>query len=423
VQRGSVRFALTSQVVRQYRKAGPATTIRKAPRPRQVPSREFAKASCYTRSVPERTRQPNLFCVATAVLLGALLAGMHASSQDAVSPPSSSPDSPSPVELVRTAVANEVAAANDDSTKHMFRSRKQTPQGSQTRLYVETREAMAGITIANNDQPLTPEQMADEENRLAGFVGNPEQLRHKHSQEQESAERTLRIVKALPDAFLYDQDGEERGSADLGKDGDRLVRLKFRPNPAYHPPSHVEEVLTGMQGVVLIDSEARRIARIDGTLFKEVGFGWGILGHLDKGGHFLVEQRDVGDGSWDISRMSLGFTGKILLFKSLSIKSNEAFSDFRRVPSGTTFAQGVEMLKAEAAKLAETHKREQGRRPRSQEIQESIAAISDYATSRRGGLRASSAQRFLPHGQPFDEIFFNAIARSSLVADGNRSLG
>jgi hypothetical protein len=215
---------------------------------------------------------------------------------------------------------------------------------------------MAGITIAYNDKPLTPEQIGDEENRLAGFVSNPEQLRHKHSQEQESAERTLRIVKALPDAFLFDYDGEERGATDLGKDGDRLIQLKFRPNPAYHPPSHVEDVLTGMQGVVLIDSVAGRIARIDGTLFKEVGFGWGILGHLDKGGHFLVEQRDVGDGSWDVSRMSLGFAGKILLFKSISIKSDEVFSDFRRVPADTTFAQGVEMLKAEEAKLAENSK-------------------------------------------------------------------
>jgi hypothetical protein len=185
-------------------------------------------------------------------------------------------------------------------------------------------------------------------------VGNPEQLSRKHTQEQESAERTLRIVKALPDAFLFDYDGEQQGAADLGKEGARLVRLKFRPDPAYRPPSHVEDVLTGMQGFLLIDSAARRIARIDGTLFKEVGFGWGILGHLDKGGHFLVEQRDVGDGSWDVSRMSLSFTGKILLFKSIAIKSEEVFSDFRRVPATTTFAQGVEMLKAEQARLGRT---------------------------------------------------------------------
>jgi len=291
-----------------------------------------------------------------AVLLVALFAGMGASSLSSGIAATPAQDSASPIELVRAAVANEVAAADDTTAKHMFRSRKQTPQGYQTRLYVETREAMAGMTIAYDDKPLTPEQMRSEEGRLAGLVGHPEQLRHKHLQEQENAERTLRIVKALPDAFLYDYDGEERGSADMGKDGDRLVRLKFRPNPAYHPPSRVEDVLTGMQGVILIDFASRRIARIDGTLFKEVGFGWGILGHLDKGGHFLVEQRDCGDGSWEISRMSLGFTGKILFFKSIAIKSDEVFSDFRRVPADTTFAQGVELLKAEEMKLAENHK-------------------------------------------------------------------
>jgi hypothetical protein len=312
-----------------------------------VDCRERADPNCYTGSVSDRTKWAGLIGGATAVLLGVSLSGIGAASTS---------DSASAIELVRAAVANEAAAANDNSIKHMFRSRKQTPQGSQTRVYVETRSAMAGMTIAYNDQPLTPEQIQGEENHLAGLVGDPEQLSRKHSQEQQTAERTLRIVKALPDAFLYDYDGEEPSALDLGKGGDLLVRLKFRPNPAFEPPSRVEQVLEGMQGFVLIDPAARRIARIDGTLFKEVSFGWGILGHLDKGGHFLVEQRDVGDGSWDISRMSLNFTGKILLFKSLAIKSDEVFSDFQRVPADTTFAQGVEMLKAEEARLSANRK-------------------------------------------------------------------
>jgi hypothetical protein len=314
------------------------------------------RRNCYTESVPDRTRRTQLIRIATVVLLCSLLTQMDATSYGAEAPSRAPTDSTSPIELVRAAVANEVAASNDSSIKHMFRSRRQTPQGSQTRLYVETREAMAGMTIAYNDQPLAPEQMRGEENHLAGLASDPEQLSHKHSQEQQTTERTLRIVKALPDAFLYEPDGEESGTADLGKDRARLVRLKFQPNPAYHPPSRVEEVLDGMRGIVLIDPLALRIARIDGTLFKEVGFGWGILGHLDKGGRFLVEQRDVGDGSWEVSRMSLNFTGRILLFKGISIKSEEVFSDFRRVPADTMFAQGVEMLKAEEAKLAENHK-------------------------------------------------------------------
>jgi hypothetical protein len=43
--------------------------------------------------------------------------------------------------------------------------------------------------------------------------------------------------------------------------------------------------------------------------------------------------------------MDLNMTGKILLFKSLSLISNEVLSDFRKMPENLTFAQGVQMLK------------------------------------------------------------------------------
>jgi len=104
---------------------------------------------------------------------------------------------------------------------------------------------------------------------------------------------------------------------------------------------------------MLIDTNKQRIARIDGTLYKEVGFGWGILGHLDKGGHFLVEQGDVGDGTWDMLKMSLAFSGRILLFKHFDMKSNETLSDFRPVPKALTFAQGVDLLKKQESVLAQ----------------------------------------------------------------------
>jgi len=146
----------------------------------------------------------------------------------------------------------------------------------------------------------------------------------------------------------------ESSGVGLDKEGTQLVRLKFRPNPGYSPPSHVEQVLTGMQGYLLIDTTVRRIARIDGTLFREVTFGWGIFGHLDQGGHFFVQQADVGDGAWDITEMNLNITGKILFFKSLSMVSDEVLSDFRRVPSDLSFAQGVKLLEAEQEKLAQS---------------------------------------------------------------------
>jgi len=258
-----------------------------------------------------------------------------------------------PAELMRKAVQNEIKASQDDSAHFLFRGIKTTPQGSTTRLYVETKEATAGLVVAYNGKSLTPEQRQAEEARVERFIRNPEELRKKREQEHEYAERTLRIIRAMPDAFVFEYAGEEQGSEGIGRAGDPLVKLSFRPNPNYQPPSHVEDVLTGMQGYVLVDAASYRLASIDGTLFKEVGFGWGILGHLDRGGRFMVQQQEVGDNLWEISSMTLKFTGKILLLKSLNIRSTEIFSGFKRVASDLTFAQALDLLKKEESSLAE----------------------------------------------------------------------
>jgi len=283
------------------------------------------------------------------------LAGAAVPAQISSAPISSAPPSSTPIpagELVRLVVANEVAAANSTAIKHMFRSRKQTPKGSQTRLYVETDDAMAGMLIALNDQPLTPAQQQGERDHLAGLMNNPDMLRKKKAREKDDADRTLQIVKALPNVFRYEYAGTQMGEADFGKAGRELLRLNFTPDPAYSPPSRVEQVLTGLKGYLLIDAASRRLAFIDGALFKDVTFGWGLIGRLDKGGHFRVRQAEVSEGAWDITEMDLSITGKILLFKSLSMVSDEVFSDYRRVPDKLTFAQGVEMLAAEREKPA-----------------------------------------------------------------------
>lgn len=291
-------------------------------------------------------RQPHRahFAIAGAFVVATLPWGISAQASD-------QPDNLSPAALVRAVVANEVAASNNGSVKHMFRGRKQTPRGSQTKLYVQTTEAMAGLLIANDDQPITQHEFENESARLDHLATDRDDLRRKQKQEHEDAEHSLRIIEALPDAFVYEFDGMEPGREGVGEVGDELVRLRFRPHPHYSPPSRVEQVLLGMTGYLLIDKNACRLVKIEATLFREVSFGWGILGHLDKGGSFLVEQADVGDRTWEVTHMRLDFTGKIMMVKHLVIKSDETFSDFRRVPDDLTFARGIEMLKSELARL------------------------------------------------------------------------
>ena len=256
-------------------------------------------------------------------------------------------------DLVRATVANELAAAHNSAAKFMFRSRKQTPKGTQNRIYVEANEALATLTIGENDRPFSAQKERAETDQLSSLANNPEQLRKKQIREKQEMEHTFCIMKALPDAFQYEYAGTESSADGLGKAGDQLVRLKFTPNPSYTPPTRVEQVLEGMQGFLLIDLRAKRLARIDGTLFKDVTFGWGIFGRLDQGGRFRVQQADVGDGFWEVTAMNLNFNGKILLFKTLNIVSDEIFSDFQRLPENVPFARGVELLQSEQMKIAQ----------------------------------------------------------------------
>lgn len=250
----------------------------------------------------------------------------------------------SPVELVRRVAQTEIAVSKGNGNV-VFSDHKANADGSWTKLMVETSQGMAGMLVAINDKPLTPDQRRAEDSRLAQLITNSKELSKKQKSEKEDAVHIARIVKALPDALLYELDGTDMGNQEMGKPGEPLMRLKFRPNPQYRPPSRVEQVLTAMQGYILIDTVQRRIAKIDGTLDKEVGSGWGILAHLPKGGHFLVQQAEVLEGHWEITRTALSFTGKMLLFMNMSITSDESFSNFRPAPSNLSFAQGVELLK------------------------------------------------------------------------------
>jgi hypothetical protein len=263
------------------------------------------------------------------------------------------PPALSPADLIREAIENEIKASKDESAHFMFRSTKTTPKGSVTRVYIEAKEATAGMTVAYEGKPLTPEQRKAEEARIDRFIKSREELRKKHKQEQDDADRSMRIIRAIPDAFLFEYDGEQPASPGVGKLGEMLAVLKFHPNPDYQPPSRNEQVLTGMQGTIMVDPVRKRLASIDATLFKDVSFGWGILGRLDRGGHFLVQQQDIHDPYWYLSRMDLKFTGKILLVKNLSISSTEVFTHVKLVPPETTFAEAVEMLKKEEPVVAE----------------------------------------------------------------------
>jgi hypothetical protein len=248
-----------------------------------------------------------------------------------------------PRELVRRVIQNELKASQQDNTHYMYKDRRQTPDGSKTKMMVETKQGTVAYLVAVNDKTLTPEQRAQEEQRLQTFLSSPEEQQKKKKDQQQDNDRIVSMFRQLPNAFTYQYDGVIPGS-----NGHEWVRLKFEPDPNFDPPSRETSVFKAMSGTMVVDPVSERLAKIEATLFKEMSFGWGILGHLDKGGHFIVDQSNIGDDRWEPTYMNIQFTGKALLFKTINLHQIDKTSDFVRVSDDLTLAQGVDMLKKQA---------------------------------------------------------------------------
>lgn len=254
-----------------------------------------------------------------------------------------------PLELVRRASQNEIKAS-DIVHYCMFRDSIDYKDHAVSREIVRTNQGGLWTTLLRNGKPLTAEERKKDKDRLVKFANNPDERRKRREANKAEDQRASLMLSSLPDAFLYTYIGTDRGP-----DGGELVHLKFTPNPKFSPPNHETAVYVGMQGDMLIDRKAMRIAKIDGTLFKDVDFGWGILGRLYKGGKFIIVQRDVGGGDWEEVQETLQFNGKILMVKSLTIYSTETMTDFRPVSANITTAQALDLLQKSADVVAENH--------------------------------------------------------------------
>jgi len=262
-----------------------------------------------------------------AFTLAIILLGVPASPQSVPSSQVSAND------LARRVITNELKF-QDDHTNWMYRLEKEQYGKKQVKEIIETREGSLSRLLSINDRPLNAKQQEEEDQRVRELMtsrGAQKKLRRALDAETLQGRR---LFKMLPDAFVFNY---------AGGDGN-LVKLSFRPNPSFHPPSLEARVFHDMEGEMWVDCRQERLAAFDGHLTQTVKFGFGLLGHLDKGGHFEVRQAEVVPGHWDMTTLSLEMTGKALLFATVDVQKKENHRDFHRVSDDLTLTQAAEIL-------------------------------------------------------------------------------
>ena len=237
-------------------------------------------------------------------------------------------------DLVRAVVAHELKAQDTSHSRWMYRVDKEEQGRKKTIEVVQTEQGSLDRLVAIDGRPLSPKEQQSETQRIEDLVTNPASQQRLEQARRKDAEQCRAFFKMIPDALAFTY---------AARDG-HIIKLSYRPNASFQPPSREARVFNEMEGEMWIDEQQLRLARMDGQLIADVKFAGGVLGHLEKGGHFHIEQRELLPGEWDLSLMEVDMKGKVLLFKNIAVQEREYHSDFRKLPDRLTLADAAEML-------------------------------------------------------------------------------
>lgn len=237
-------------------------------------------------------------------------------------------------QYVRDMIHHQLEAEAADHTHWRYRIHREDEKGTQDRDVIETKEGQIARTLFINGQPLTEEQRAADEARMKKLVEDASERAKRDKRAKDDEDKLTQMVKAIPDAFIFKYDGEENGQ----------VRLTFLPNPHYSAPNRELQVFRSLGGKMWIDRAASRLARMDGALFEDVTFGWGLLGRLNKGGTFSVTQSRVSEDHWEVVGLDVKMSGHAVVFKSINVKQMQRLTDFRRVSDALTISEAYQLL-------------------------------------------------------------------------------
>ena len=234
-----------------------------------------------------------------------------------------------------------------------FQERLEWNWGTETRSVIETNQGRADRIILFDDEPLSPDQQEKQEHRLEKLLSDHSAVKNELQDQKAETQRRIKMVKAFPKAFFFDFVGREKG----------LLHFHFFPNPDFSPKDRESQMYRGMEGELWIEPRQERMVSLQGKVVKDVSFGWGVLGHLNKGGIYEIGQTQLSPGIWRITTLNVDVKGRILFFDSFRFLRKETDTHMRRTPGSMTYKAAVTALLDSSASQQARHSSSSSSRP------------------------------------------------------------
>lgn len=240
------------------------------------------------------------------------------------------------------AVANELNALHHRGSYLRYRMHVVDAKGDQVRDVIESKDGAVARLILKDGKPLTPDEDKDERKRLTDMLSSPSDYAKHIKHEAEGKKLADQMMRLMPDAMIYSYTpGQPQTGANHGE---LEIVLDYEPNPKFSPPTTASEALTGLKGRVWVDAKSHAIVRMEGTVFRAVNFGWGMLAHIYPGGKLSLEQTNVGGNRWIFTNFVEQIRVRALLVKTININARIEGSEFQTLPGPVSYQEAIHML-------------------------------------------------------------------------------
>jgi hypothetical protein len=186
--------------------------------------------------------------------------------------------------------------------------------------------------IAINGKPLSPEQNAQQEEKLKEErqkreSESPAQRQQRIAKYERDRKRDHDMLNQMTKAFNFQLVGMRK------LNGFDVYYLKATPRPGYNPPNMDTQVLTGMEGHLWIDKASFQWVKVTAQVTKPVSIE-GFLAQVEPGTSFELEKMPVGGGIWQAKHFAMHAHAKVFFMFNHSSAEEEWFSNYRRIASG-----------------------------------------------------------------------------------------
>ncbi|WP_348268601.1 hypothetical protein [Edaphobacter sp. DSM 109919] len=240
------------------------------------------------------------------------------------------------------AAANELKDLHHSNSYLRYRMHVIDAKGDQVRDVIESKDGSVARLILKDGRPLTEDDDKAERQRLNDMIASPSSYFKHVKNEEEGRKLADQLIRLMPDAMIYTY---TPGQPQTSRNGVGVeIVLDCKPNPKFSPPSTPAQALTGLEGRVWIDAKSRQVVRMEGTIFRAVNFGWGMLAHIYPDGHLLLEQAIAGGNRWIFTQFKEDLSVRALMVKTIHVHTNVDAGSFQTLAGPLGYQDAVRML-------------------------------------------------------------------------------